>query len=960
MSLQIYLPLNGNISNNGNNSVNPTAVGGINFDTSIKFGNALWLTEDGQGVSLPGYMTTMGSYSTYTMSAWIYLSSTASNHSTAIISTGDWNYPANQAVFGLYNYNNGYQVLLVPNRSGWSSGITLPNKITLSNWYHLAITYDGSVTKGYVNGTYIGQYAGGGITTTSNSSDVHIGRATYYTGFTLHGWMGDVRIYDNALTDSEISDLYNLSYLGVQVWAPLNGNLINKGSIYQTLTSTGASINNSGKIGKCYSMSGTANNAIKGIYYSNSTNISFCIWVKFNSLSAGTHLIDGRVGDVVGYQPMYIEQNRIQIGNGATAFPDISYNFSTNTWYHIAVCYSADNTKVYINGSLIATNTASKGYNHNGQLNFYIGSRFTGTNPLNGLVNDFRIYDRTLSADEVKDISRGLFMHYRLDNNGFNNFNLEPVANTYTVSSPWTTTSANKDGYFWVTNSAFEGEIGATYTISVQCDGNLASGHNTGGVSPSNRYCTLWLYICNEGKSGWNTGSYDSPVCLTNSNYNHRKVGNTHVWTYTMTGTQKYISLRTNSYSDGNTAVTIKWWNFKVEKGSEYTPYNSYLSEQTKTTVGIHEWPVSYDTTVYTESDGSKWIRLVHHNNPASNGVFSSSDTFATGVYKDSNRWYDAEPALARAQTYEFMVKQKTTSDASEVKYRWIQNVNPLTAVYTDVTKTKVTRITTSGYTDGGLGGIYKYSNTNGNSYTRLAIANDSTSNWFGAFGSWETYQGGIPGYPNTAITSGYMDLYLRINVMGELDRSGMGNDAVLNTVGMSYKGDRPENNSSTYFNGINDCIIIPFDASRWQTDFTMNVWFKKTQLGSKSYETLIGGPSGFEMDTRAGSATTLTLYMASTRGGSITGNGFSSFEFNRWNMVTLVSTSSGESYYVNGKFVKTIDKKSMPSGTYYIGAWASAAQQNYEGLMSDVRIYATPLSAEDVQALYQNSTINY
>ena len=70
--------------------------------------------------------------------------------------------------------------------------------------------------------------------------------------------------------------------------------------------------------------------------------------------------------------------------------------------------------------------------------------------------------------------------------------------------------------------------------------------------------------------------------------------------------------------------------------------------------------------------------------------------------------------------------------------------------------------------------------------------------------------------------------------------------------------------------------------------------------------------------------------------------------------MVTMVSTSSNELYYVNGQLIKTIEKKAMPSGTYYIGAWASTTQQNYEGLISDARVYATALNSADVLALYQ------
>jgi hypothetical protein len=46
-----------------------------------------------------------------------------------------------------------------------------------------------------------------------------------------------------------------------------------------------------------------------------------------------------------------------------------------------------------------------------------------------------------------------------------------------------------------------------------------------------------------------------------------------------------------------------------------------------------------------------------------------------------------------------------------------------------------------------------------------MVIANATASNWFGAMGAYSNYQNGIPGYPNTVVTTGYMDVYVRIKV---------------------------------------------------------------------------------------------------------------------------------------------------------------------------------------------------
>lgn len=178
-----------------------------------------------------------------------------------------------------------------------------------------------------------------------------------------------------------------------------------------------------------------------------------------------------------------------------------------------------------------------------------------------------------------------------------------------------------------------------------------------------------------------------------------------------------------------------------------------------------------FDLENYRESDGSIWIRVFHHNNP-SGGLFASTDDFTKPIYKDVNRWFNCQLFNQIADNkWELMVKQKKTSSDTETKYRWIQTKNPYNAVYADVSASNITRITTSGYTNiSTAGGLYKH-----NASTYFVINNGTSGNWFGAIGSWTVYQNGIPAYPTTGvITSGYMDLYLR------LDTSNIVNEAII------------------------------------------------------------------------------------------------------------------------------------------------------------------------------------
>lgn len=167
-----------------------------------------------------------------------------------------------------------------------------------------------------------------------------------------------------------------------------------------------------------------------------------------------------------------------------------------------------------------------------------------------------------------------------------------------------------------------------------------------------------------------------------------------------------------------------------------------------------------YDLETYTEPDGSAWIKIIHHNNPT-NAKFASTNTFTTSVYLDTDRWfYGSLFNQITNEKYELMLKQKTTSSATEAKYRWIQTVNPMTATYDQTKAANVTKITTTGYSNiAAYGGVFL---RNGNTW--LAVNDGSSSgDWMGALGCWAAWNGGIPGWGG-AVTSGYMDLYLRVD----------------------------------------------------------------------------------------------------------------------------------------------------------------------------------------------------
>ena len=184
-----------------------------------------------------------------------------------------------------------------------------------------------------------------------------------------------------------------------------------------------------------------------------------------------------------------------------------------------------------------------------------------------------------------------------------------------------------------------------------------------------------------------------------------------------------------------------------------------------------------------------------------------------------------------------------------------------------------------------------------------------------------------------------------------EYDCSGYENNGTkVGTI--AWSGDSARYSGSYGFDGNTNAIKTNFYDYTLDGIFTINMWFRKNagEWSNKSYETLFGGQSGFEIESKNSSTNSPVIYAYSW------GKGTFAYELDKWNMLTVVRTTSDTKWYLNGELKLTGTAGAIPSGNYYIGAWRTSAEQNYKGNISDFRIYATALSVEDIKALYNVS----
>lgn len=305
--------------------------------------------------------------------------------------------------------------------------------------------------------------------------------------------------------------------------------------------------------------------------------VSFSIWFKLNSIK-GMHLIDMRISDTQGYQPIYINDSKIQyhVGNSGISF-EFSNSFKTEKWYHLCIRAKNEIGKIecWLNGQKLNKTFTDNPLPVQGEFPLYIGSRHSNRNDyfLDGQIKDVRIYNHWVSDYEIKELSKGLCCHYTFDDAS----NLLINSEKYTKNSPLVRQGSSVDNWD-LSDMQCELIPNQTYIFQFKCNGNYSGKHygNGGtGVDPSNRLCSVWFYL--DKDSIPTTDSADSFFYIPQQGITDGPNGCKY-YIYKNTDGYKYLKIRTNAYSNGTDQITINFWDFKLTLGDKLTPWTPYNS----------------------------------------------------------------------------------------------------------------------------------------------------------------------------------------------------------------------------------------------------------------------------------------------------------------------------------------------------------------------------------------------
>lgn len=398
----------------------------------------------GQSFSFPGSYSSYVDYGTaidssistaLTLSAWVYRVPGSQEYSSIITdeSYGDnLGYYFGDMTGGGAN-DSLYQCRI--NGGSGNSALAEESSITYNEWTYYTCIFDGDLLYFYKNGILVDTE---NPPATSVSTD-YTGSAVIGEG--LNGKIDDVRIYNRVLSASEIKQLYSMGESKINDSQNAKGGTLQSGlaalwsfdgkdmtprvmdrsgnGYNATINGQTSTTTTIGKIGQALSFDGVNDyvSASPGISYSDSFTVSFWTKVKSNAGSYKAFVIgrgagqdDYSTGFVIDMGPdptgslSYIGVE----GNGMNTNTDLlTSSFDFDTWHHIVVDFSVGSNavKLYADGVLEGTRTRSAG--SVGLSDIQLGARYYSSfvsGYLDGSLDDVRIYNRSLSASEVKQL----------------------------------------------------------------------------------------------------------------------------------------------------------------------------------------------------------------------------------------------------------------------------------------------------------------------------------------------------------------------------------------------------------------------------------------------------------------------------------------------------------------------------------------------------------------------------
>lgn len=470
--------------------------------------------------------------SALTVSFWKKNTSVASNSSFLTKSSG-----SNRS-WSVQTLDAGRNIQFITSSSSVSEseyGVTPNGVMAVNQWHHVVCVFNGAGSTNaermqiYINGiaqsiTFTGTIP---ATLVNNTQAVTIGGKGGVAGFL--GFMDEVRIYNRALSAGEAKGLYDVGAddktnsavsqpqgtgrldSGLAGYWPLDNGSGTSATDASTNGNTGTLTNGptwtTGQIGSAVDFDGTDDSVNIGtdssLVFTTVETVS--AWVYMDALpgsgTTGTIFYKYSSGDSNYYYSLGIFNNagpikvRFSTGGGGAA-TDSTSSVSAGQWYHIVATFNRPTVSIYINGILDKTGTDNVASFASGSGTARIGG--ITSNYFNGKIDDVRVYNRALSADEVAQL-------YRLNAptgtdtglKGYWSFNGKDMSGT----TAYDRSGAGNTGTLTNGPAITEGKIGQGLSFDGSSNQYVAMGTGTSLANISPMTMSVWQKVDSAGGS---------------------------------------------------------------------------------------------------------------------------------------------------------------------------------------------------------------------------------------------------------------------------------------------------------------------------------------------------------------------------------------------------------------------------------------------------------------------------
>ena len=303
-------------------------------------------------------------------------------------------------------------------RTSGTDGAIDSDAFTTNEWQHVVGVYDEENTEVrlYRNGILLGTGATTGTYDPSSTNDIRIGARASGSSFAYDGLLDDVRMYDYALSQADIMQLYNggkpIAHYRLDEGAGVR--VFDESGEGNHGTTTNMVVDNSnwvnGKFGKALDFDGSDDHVVvatNSVLELTDGTVSF--WAKLNGSSDINYGVVGYRGSVANTRySVHMNPNDDTIGLwNASTFGTVSTTIDPNIWYHVTLVESGSDATVYVNGVSVGT-TGNAFSSVTGQP-LYIGHAPGSSENFDGTIDDVRIYNYARTAVQVQqDYNNGL------------------------------------------------------------------------------------------------------------------------------------------------------------------------------------------------------------------------------------------------------------------------------------------------------------------------------------------------------------------------------------------------------------------------------------------------------------------------------------------------------------------------------------------------------------------------